>query len=185
MSTFLGVGVVVVGIASCGGTAPSRASRPVHLNSKQIGGYVTEVSAIGTQFLVPASTLADQGSSAFDVGSPTTANMTLGPGPSGTGPRGTQPIATAVVPRSARVELLATGAAGLQFNLGWEDTCGGSRIGKHGVAGGTGGQDRLALSSPAVVMLKLPKATGLNQCYVATSAWPRPRSNLRLTIIDY
>jgi hypothetical protein len=182
---FLSLSLVAAGLASCGGAAPRATDAPVHLNGKEIGDYVTEVSATGAHFLVPVSTLAGQGSTTFDIGAPTTANMTLGPGPAGPGPWGTEPTLTAVVPRSARVEILATRAAGVQFHLGWEDTCGGSRMGQHGVAGGTGGQGRLVLTSPAVVMLKLPKARGLNQCYVAATAWARPRSSLRLTIVDY
>jgi hypothetical protein len=158
----------------------------VHVNGVQTGDYVTETSASGLHFLVPAGVLADQGSSPFQMVVPRVANGPLGPGPAGAGPWGTQLIATAVVPPLATVEILATGSPGLTFSVGWEDTCGGTRQGKSGVAGGTGGQGRSDLRSPAVVVVKLPPSTGnYNGCYLDASAWARTRSALRLQIIDY
>jgi hypothetical protein len=158
----------------------------VHLNGVQTGDYVTETSASGIHFLVPPDVLAGQGSSTFHVAVPTVAHGPFGPGPSGAGPWGTQTIATAVVPRTATVEILATGSPGLTFTTGWEDTCGGNRQGNNAVVGGTGGQGRTVLQSPAVVLVKLPASTGNdNGCYLSATAWARPRSDLHLQIIDY
>jgi hypothetical protein len=158
----------------------------VHVNGVQTGDYVTEMSASGTHFLVPAGVLADQALTTFQVAVPRVASGPVGSGPAGAGPWGTQPIATAVVPRRATVEILATGSPGVTFTVGWEDTCGGTREGKHGVAGGSGGQGRSELRSPAVVIVKLPPASGdYKGCYLAASAWARTRSALRLQIIDY
>jgi hypothetical protein len=135
---------------------------------------------------VPTGVLASQGASSFQLAEPTVADGPLGPGPASAGPWGTQPIATAAVPEAATVEILATGSPGLSFELGWEDTCGGTRQGKHGVAGGAGGQGRRQLRSPAVVVVKLPAATGdYDRCYVAAGAWARAPSALRLRIVDY
>lgn len=174
-------GVVV---SACGGARSTRTV--VHVNGVQAGDYVTETSASGVHFLVPAGVLAGQGLSTFEVAVPRVASGPLGPGPAGAGPWGTQPIADAVVPPLATVEILATGSPGLTFSVGWEDTCGGTRVGKHGVAGGSGGQGRSELRSPAVVLVKLPAATGdYNGCYLTAGAWARTRSALRLQIIDY
>lgn len=186
MRTVLLVGALasVVVVTACGGTRSTRTV--VHVNGVQSGDYVTETSASGVHFLVPADVLAGQGLSTFEVAVPTVASGPLGPGPAGAGPWGTQPIADAVVPPLAKVEILATGSPGLTFSVGWEDTCGGTREGKHGVAGGSGGQGRSELRSPAVVVVKLPTATGgYNGCYLTTGAWARTRSALRLQIIDY
>jgi hypothetical protein len=109
----------------------------IHVNGVQTGDYVGETSASGMHFLVSAGVLGGQGLSTFQVATPSVASGPLGPGPAGAGPWGTQPFATAVVPPRATVEILATGAPGLTFSVGWEDTCGGTRVGKHGVAGGT------------------------------------------------
>jgi hypothetical protein len=74
----------------------------------------------------------------------------------------------------AKVEILATGSPGLTFSVGWEDTCGGTRDRKHGVAGGSGGQGRSELPSPAVVVVKLPAATGdYVGCYLTAGACAR------------
>jgi hypothetical protein len=173
-----------VAVSAGGATRPTRIV--VHVNGVQTGDYVTETSASGLHFLVPAGVLADQGLSTFQVAVPRVASGSLGPGPAGAGPWGTQLIATAVVPPLATVEILATGSPGVTFSVGWEDTCGGTRQGKHGVAGGTGGQGRSDLRSPAVVVVKLPPSTGdYSGCYLDASAWARTRSALRLQIIDY
>jgi hypothetical protein len=77
---------------------------------------------------------------------------------------------TAVFRRSDKVELLATGRAGTRFNLFWEETCGGYRFGKHGVAGGSGGEADLTLRTPALVLVKLPSPYGTyDGCYLAAT----------------
>jgi hypothetical protein len=62
----------------------------VHVNGVQTGDYVSETSASGIRFLVPAGVLADQGLTTFQVAVPSVANGRLGPGPAGAGPWGTQ-----------------------------------------------------------------------------------------------
>jgi hypothetical protein len=157
----------------------------VHQDGVQTGDYVMETAASGLQFLVSTDVLVAQGASVFDVAAPTVADSKLGPGPEGPGPWGTLTFATSVVPRAAKVEILATGAASLRFHVGWEDTCGGTRFGAKGVAGGTDGQGRVELVSPAVVLVRLPVATGINTCYLAATAWAPVRGSLHLRIIDY
>jgi hypothetical protein len=88
----------------------------VHQDGVQTGDYVMETAASGLQFLVPTDVLIAQGASVFDVAAPTVADSKLGPGPEGPGPWGTLTFATSVVPRAAKVEILATGAASLRFH---------------------------------------------------------------------
>jgi hypothetical protein len=100
---------------------------------------------------------------------------------------------TAQFRRSARVELLATGDRGVRFNLFWEETCGGTRVGRHGVAGGSGGEADLTLHSPALVAVKLPARYGsYDRCYLAatvsmhTQGWKAAKSaSPAIKIIHY
>jgi hypothetical protein len=144
---------------------------------------------------VPAADLASQGSKTFDVVATAnrdqagvvtsaTTSATVRTNPSAPY-RWIVASATAVVPRDAHVELLATGRLSQQFALQWTDTCGGQRVGRHGVAGGNGGSGELALRSPAVVKLKLPPSTGIDTCYVAEVATPRKFISFRVGILDY
>ena len=72
--------------------------------------------------------------------------------------------------RTETVDLLATGTPGVRFHLGWEETCGGKRMGKHGVVGGSGGEGNLTLKAPALVLIRLPPPEGnLEGCYLATT----------------
>ena len=116
-------GVVAVArvVTGCGGSpAPSR-DAVIHLNGRRTqGNYVFEMAASGARFLVPAPVLAGQGSQAFEVSAP--ARVTVGEpdNTSITAPapyRVTVASATAVVPRSAHVEVLATGEPGRRFSL--------------------------------------------------------------------
>lgn len=89
--------------------------------------------------------------------------------PSAAGKWWAVPPATAIFNRSSKVELLATGKPGVRFHLGWEETCGGIREGRHGVLGGSGGTGNLTLKTPALVLVQLPPPEGnLNGCYLAT-----------------
>lgn len=84
---------------------------------------------------------------------------------------------TATFPQTAKVELLASGTAGVRFHLQWTETCGGTSIGKRGVEGGSGGEGSLTLSTPALVLVKLPAASGTyDSCYLATVASMHTRS---------
>jgi hypothetical protein len=77
---------------------------------------------------------------------------------------------TATFTRTAKVELLATGTPGMHFHLVWEETCGGNRMGKHGVMGGSGGKGDLTLKAPALVLVRLPPSEGnLDGCYLAAT----------------
>ena len=90
--------------------------------------------------------------------------------PSATGRWFITSSATAQFSRSARVQLLATGDPGVRFNLFWEETCGGTRVGRHGVAGGSGGEADLTLHTPALVLVKLPSRFGTyDKCYLAAT----------------
>jgi len=110
-------------ISGCGGGATSHAPHVVHLNQQTTGNYVNEVSASGTNFLLPAGDVAQQGSSTFDVVDAANTNPANGTfrGPSAAGSVYTTGVAeaTAVVPRDAHVELLATGTPGLRFLIQW------------------------------------------------------------------
>jgi hypothetical protein len=165
-------------ISGCGGGATSRAPHVVHLNGQATGNYVSEVSASGTTFLLPAADVAQQESHTFDVVDAANTNPASGTfkGPSAAGSLYTTGVAeaTAVVPRDARVELLATRTPGLRFLLQWTDTC-----------GGNGGNGHLVLQSPAVVNLTLPPSTGIKTCYVAAAAVTRQFSTLHLGILDH
>lgn len=79
--------------------------------------------------------------------------------------------AAASFPRTDRVQLLASGGRrGVRFNLFWEETCGGQRVGRRGVLGGDGGSTELTLHSPALVLIKLPTRYGsYDGCYLAAT----------------
>lgn len=77
---------------------------------------------------------------------------------------------TGLFRRSEKVELLATGHRGERFNLYWQESCGGTRFGKHGVLGGSGGEAVLTLQAPALVLVRLPSRSGsYNMCYLAAT----------------
>ena len=187
VSTVVGLALIAGG---CGGsTTPSR-TESIHLDGKRApGDYVFETDASGARFLVPAPVLAGQGSQAFDVAAPTRATfgepnntVTTAPPPY----RVLVATATATVPHSAHVEILATGEPGRRFALSWEDTCGLTKAGK-GAAIYTGGAGLVILSSPAVTLVKLPRINGgVSSCYLAATAGTRTFTRrLRLAIIDY
>ena len=173
------IAVAAVGlvISACGGAGP-RAPRAVHFNGQATGNYVSETSASGTSFLLPVADAAQQGSSTFDVveAANTTPGTDTSTGSSSAVSLYTTGVAeaTAVVPRDAHVELLATGTPGSRFLLQWTDTC-----------GGNGGSGQLVLHSPAVVNLTLPSSPGIKTCYVATTAATRAFSTLHLAILDH
>lgn len=187
VSTVVGLALIAGG---CGGsTTPSR-SESIHLDGKRASGdYVFETDASGARFLVPAPVLAGQGGQAFDVVAPTKA--TFGE-PNNTVTDAPPPYsvavasATANVPHSAHVEILATGQPGRRFALSWEDTCGFTKGGK-AAAIYTGGAGLVILSSPAVTLVKLPRIDGgVRFCYLAATAGTTTFTRrLRLAIIDY
>jgi hypothetical protein len=86
--------------------------------------------------------------------------------------------------RTQKVQLLASGGApGVRFNLFWEESCGGERIGKRGVAGGTGGSGDVTLHTPALVLIKLPARYGTyDRCYLNATVsmhmkrWPAAKA---------
>ena len=164
--------------SACGGGTGSRVARTVHLNGQATGNYVSEISASGTAFLLPASDVALQGSHTFDVVDAANANPadgTLdGHGPTLALYTTGVAAADAVVPLDAHVELLATGTPGLRFLLQWTDTC-----------GANGGSGQRMLHSPAVVNLTLPRSTGTEACYVASTAATRAFTALHLAILDH
>jgi hypothetical protein len=182
--------LVALVAAGCGGASAPPKSAAIHLDGKRAqGDYVFETDASGLRFLLPATVLAGQGSQAFDVAAP--GRVTVGEPPKEiVGPGGPYQAgvasATAVVPRAAHVEVLATGDPGRRFALSWEETCGWTQEGKAAV-GGTGGQGMEVLRSPAVTMVKLPRInTGVPSCYVAANASTTSfTTRMRLAIIDY
>ncbi|MGZ6616383.1 MAG: hypothetical protein ACXVFQ_18370 [Solirubrobacteraceae bacterium] len=163
-------------ISACGGG--SRVARTVHFNGQANGSYVSETSAAGTTFLLPAADVARQGSQTFQVVNAANGNAPnsalIGPGSIGSLYTAIVASATTVVPHDAHVELLATGTPGLRFLLQWTDTCG-----RHG------GDGWLVLHSPAVVNLKLPRSTGNKTCYLATTAETHTFTALHLDILDH
>jgi hypothetical protein len=79
--------------------------------------------------------------------------------------------------RTAKVELLATGKTGVRFHLQWQEGCGGNRLGRRGVIGGSGGTGNLTLDTPALVLVKLPAPEGaLDSCYIATIVYLHART---------
>jgi hypothetical protein len=189
LSAVLGVAVIAAG---CGGSRTPSRGEPIHLDGKRAqGDYVFETGASGARFLVPAPVLAGQGSQAFDVAAAPTGAATVGE-PSNTittapaAYRAGVASATAVVPHSAHVEILATGEPGRRFALSWEETCGWTQEGQAAV-GGTGGQGMEILRSPAVTLVKLPRIDGgVPSCYLAATASTTTLTrHLRLAIIDY
>jgi hypothetical protein len=185
-----GVAAVALIAAGCGGSATRVRDAVIHLNGKRAqGNYVFETGASGARFLVPAPVLAGQGSQAFEVSAPARATVGEPNNTSITAPAPYRAIvawATAVVPRSAHVEVLATGAPGRRFSLSWEETCGWTRDGKAAV-GGTGGQGIETLRSPAVMLVNFPPIHGgVSSCYLAATASTTTFTRrMRLTIIDY
>jgi hypothetical protein len=178
------LGVVVI-VAGCGGSAgPSRDS-VIHLNGKRVAGnYVFETDASGARFIVPAPVLAGQGNQTFDVAASTTATIGEPADTVLTAPapyRAVVSSANAVVPHSARVEILTTGEPGRQFSLSWEETCW-SQAGNN-----TAGQGIETLRTPAVALVKLPRVNGpVSSCYLAATASAKTLSRrVRLAIIDY
>jgi hypothetical protein len=169
--------ILVLVISACGGGARPGAARAVHLNGQATGNYVSEISASGSTFLLPAADVAQQGSHTFEVVDAANTNPANGSpiGPSSAVSRYPTGVAeaTTVVPRDAHIELLATGAPGLQFLLQWTDTC-----------GRNGGNGQLMLRSPAVVNLTLPHSTAINTCYIAATGFARQMSTLHLAILD-
>ncbi len=163
-------------ISACGGGA--RVARTVHFNGAATGSYVSETSASGTTFLLPAADVARQGSQTFEVvdaaNGSAPSGVLIGPGSIGSRYTAIVASATTVVPHDAHVEILATGTSGLRFLLKWTDTC-----------GRNGGDEWLVLRSPAVVNLRLPRSTGNRTCYVAAMAGTHTFAALHLDILDH
>ncbi len=186
----LGVVVVALAAAGCGGTSTPPRSEAIHLDGKRAhGDFVFETDASGRRFLVPATILAGQASRAFDVEAPSSATIGEPPSALPTGPGVYKAIVastTAVVPHSAHIEVLATGESGGRFALSWTDTCGWTQEGKAAV-GGTGGRGMLIVRSPAVTLVKVPRIKGgVHSCYLAATAQaPAFTRRLHLAIIDY
>ena len=131
----------------------------------------------------PTPVLAGQGHRAFDVAAPTTTTVGEPTDTVITAPppyRAIVASATAVVPHSAHLELLATGEPGRQFSLSWEETC-------RTQEGNIAGQGIETQLSPAVTMVKLPRANGGgSSCYLAATASTTTLTRrVRLAIIDY
>ena len=187
VSAVVGVALIAAG---CGGSPTPSPRAAIHLDGRRAqGDYVFETDASGARFLVPAPVLAGQGSQAFDVAAPTRATVGEPNNTIATVPppyRAIVASATAVVPYSAHVEVLATGEPGRRFALFWEETCGWTQEGKAAV-GGTGGQGMEILRSPAVTLVKFPRLNGgVPSCYVAATASTRTFTRrMRLAIIDY
>ena len=128
--------------------------------------------------------LAGQGNQAFDVAAPT---MATAGEPADTVITAPAPYlavvasATAVVPGSARVEILATGESGRRLSLSWDETC------RSQAGNNTGGQGIETLRSPAVALVKLPRVKGrVSSCYLAATASAKTFSRrVRLAILDY
>jgi hypothetical protein len=181
VSVVLGVALIAAG---CGGSRTPSRDAVIHLNGKRVqGNYVFETDASGARFLVPAPVLAGQGNRAFDVAAPATAAVGEPTNTVITAPppyRATVASATAVVPHSAHVEVLATGEPGRRFSLSWEETC-------RTQEGNIGGQGIETLRSPAVTMVKLRRASGgVSSCYLAATASTNTFTRrVRLAIIDY
>jgi hypothetical protein len=188
LTAVVGVGVALM-VAGCGGSAPP-SRHAIHVDGKTTqGDYVLETDASGAQFLVPAPVLSGQGSHAFDVEAPASARVGQQTTAGRTGNPSDKFIVAstdAVVPHSAHVELLATGAPNVHFALFWEETCGYRRDG-HGDSGGTGAQGSATLRSPAVTLVRLPRISGgVPSCYLAATASARTFTRaLHLAIIDY
>jgi hypothetical protein len=188
LRTFVVTGALAsaVVLSACGATRAPASAAVVHIDGVETGDYVNEMSASGVHFLVPTGLVAGQGSSAFQVADPPLSNAPDGPVDAGFGPRFYGPTASADFSTSAKVEILATGSPGVKFALGWQETCGGTHVGKRAVVGGTGGQGQANLETPAVVLVKLPAPSGdVHTCYLATTGFSRTRTNLHLQIVDY
>jgi hypothetical protein len=187
LSAVIGVSLIAVG---CGGSSTRSQQTAIHLDGTRAhGDYVFETDASGTRFLVPSAVLAGQGNQAFDVAAPTTATVGEPNNTVTTGPRPYRAIsasATAVVPHSAHVEILATGEPGRRIALSWEETCGWTQQGK-AAAGGTGAHGVETLRSPAVTLVRLPRiSSGVPSCYIAATALTTTFTRrVRLAIIDY
>lgn len=183
------VGVALI-MAGCGGSPTPKRDAVIHLDGKRAqGNYVFETDASGTGFLVPAPLMAGQGSRGFEVTALPTATVGEPNNTSITAPAPYRVVvasATAVVPYSAHVEILAYGEPGRRFSLSWTETCGWTLQGKAAV-GGTGGQGIETLRSPAVTLVRFPPIHGgVSSCYLAaTASTTTSTRRLRLTIVDY
>jgi hypothetical protein len=178
----LGVALIATG---CGGTAAPSRDSVIHLNGQRArGNYVFETDASGARFIVPAPVLARHGNQAFDLAAPTTAIVGEPVDTAITAPAPYRAIvasATAVVPHSARVEILTTGEPGRRFSLSWDETC------RSHAGNNTAGQGIETLRSPAVALVTLPRVKGrVASCYLAATASTQTLSRrMRLAIIDY
>jgi hypothetical protein len=77
---------------------------------------------------------------------------------------------SALFPNSSKVELVATGRAGVRFRLFWEESCGAALDGGQSLSATSGGQTQLTLDTPARVLVKLPAPSGPHdKCYLSTT----------------
>jgi hypothetical protein len=152
------VAAIAAGAAICGCGAASSTTSP---STRRTAGYKVLVG--GLPLRTPGSSRLTSGQS---------------PGvPSSGGKWWAMPSAGATFNRTAKVELLATGKTGVRFHLQWQEGCGGNRIGRRGVIGGSGGTGSLTLDTPALVLVKLPPPEGaLASCYMATTVFLQART---------
>lgn len=157
--TFAGI-VAAVALAGCGVSLTS--AQPVP--PKDTSGYRVLTGAVPLPLLGTGESAAPMGQ--FDSTSPL-----LYPNvPSASGRWFMTSSASSSFRRTAKVELLATGHRGERFNLFWQESCGGTRVGRHGVLGGSGGSADLTLRVPALVLVKLPSKYGTyDRCYLAAT----------------
>jgi hypothetical protein len=152
--------LVAVLLAGCGFSATS--GEPV--TPRNDSGYRVLTGAVPLP-------LAGTGESATPLAAFGSATPALSPEvPSASGHWYMTSVATGFFRRTQKVELLATGRHGERFNLYWQESCGGTREGKHGVLGGSGGEADLTLHVPALILVKLPSRYGTySMCYLAAT----------------
>lgn len=157
--TAVAIGVAVA-LAGCG--VPLTSAQRV--TPKDTSGYRVLTGAVPLPLLGTGESVAPMAQ--FDSTSPLMSPNV----PSASGRWFMTSSATGSFRRTARVELLATGHRGERFNLFWQESCGGTRVGKHEVLGGSGGSADLTLRVPALVLVRLPSKSGTyDMCHLAAT----------------
>lgn len=171
----------------------------MHLDGHVTGDYVQEISATGTDFLVPTGVLAAQGTANFDISSPPPTNsnaIVVGPRFTYTTQAQAQrwtrtwftgPSITGVTPERARVELLVTGDPGRRIYLSFEESCGFFHFGptRESESAMKGAHGQRILRTPAIMMVPMLTSKPENSCYVAGLVVTRGRNDLHISLIDY